>query len=106
MTTVMDGHIVVDEKGVARVQGSKIKVMNLVAEMRCNGLTAEQLHQGYPHLQLSHIYAALAYYLDHREQIDAQIEESSRSFDELRKNHKNPLTREELERRKAERGLQ
>src|SRR6478736_2945377 len=99
MTTVMDGHIVVDEKGIARIQGSKIKVMNLVAEMQCNGFTAEQLHQGYPHLQLSHIYAALAYYLDHREQIDAQIEESARLHDEERRNHKNALTREELERR-------
>lgn len=106
MTTVMDGHIVVDDKGVARIQGSKIKVMHLVAEMRCNGFTAEQLHQGYPHLQLSHIYAALAYYLDHREQIDAQIEETDRFVDELRKSHTNPLTREELERRKVERGIQ
>ena len=105
MTTVMDGHIVVDERGIARIQGSKIKVMNLVAEMRCNGFTAEDLHRGYPHLQLAHIYAALAYYLDHREQIDAQIEESLRLYGEERNKHKSPITREELERRAAEQGL-
>jgi uncharacterized protein (DUF433 family) len=104
MTTVMDGHIVVDDRGIARIEGSRIKVMHLVMAMQSECGTAEKLHEWYPHLKLSAIYAALAYYHDHREQIDTQIKASIEFADRMRREHPNKFTREELERRWAERG--
>src|SRR4051794_9574577 len=79
MTTVMDGHIVVDDHGVARIEGTRIKVMQLVMALRSECKSAEELHDWYPHLKQAAIYAALAYYHDHREKIDAQIQESTSS---------------------------
>ena len=76
MTIAMDGHIVVDDQGVARFAGSRTKVLHVILEQRANGWSAEQLQEQFPHLSLAAIYAALAYYQDHRAQVDAQIEES------------------------------
>lgn len=38
-----------------------------------DGQTAEQIHEAFPHLALDHIYAAIAYYLANREEIDADL---------------------------------
>jgi uncharacterized protein (DUF433 family) len=105
MTTVMDGHIVVDDRGVAKIEGSRIKVRHLVMAMQTNQLSVEQLHEGYAHLKLSAIHAALAYYYDHREQVDAEIRESAAFADRMRRANPNHVTREELERRTADRGV-
>jgi uncharacterized protein (DUF433 family) len=79
-------HIEVDEKGVARIKGSRIKVEFLAVERTRMGLTVEQIRENHPHLTLAQIYAALAYYYDHQAQIDAQIEEGNRFVEEMRAN--------------------
>jgi uncharacterized protein (DUF433 family) len=84
MTTALDGHIHVDDRQVARIGGSRIKVMHLVMEAMANGYTPQQLHEQHPHLKLAQIYAALTYYHDHKEQFDRQIEESTQRVDRLR----------------------
>jgi uncharacterized protein (DUF433 family) len=104
MTTVMGGHIVVDDQGIARIDRTRVKVMHLVMAMQSECASAEDLHKWYPHLKLAAIYAALAYYHDHREQVDAQIQASIEFADKMRREHPNLFTREELERRRAERG--
>jgi uncharacterized protein (DUF433 family) len=65
-------HIEVDDKGVARVKGSRSKV-RMIAEDTLNGLTPEKIHEYYPHLSLAQIHAALAYYYDHKDAFDAEI---------------------------------
>jgi Protein of unknown function (DUF433) len=42
--------------------------------VKAYGWTPEELLQSYPHLTLSKIYSALAYYLDNQQEIDADIE--------------------------------
>lgn len=94
-------HIEVNADGVARIAGSRIKVRNLVMERQANSLTVEQLHEWHPHLQLAAIYAAFAYYCDHKDQIDREIEQYDRDFEEGRLRQQNdPLVqklREALE---------
>jgi uncharacterized protein (DUF433 family) len=69
-------HIELNEKGVAKLVGHRIKVEHIVALKKYQGLTAEQIQsEAYPHLSLSQIYAALAYYYDHRDEIDRQMKE-------------------------------
>jgi uncharacterized protein (DUF433 family) len=82
-------HIELDDKGVARIAGSRIKVNHLVMEREAHGLTIEQLHEWHPHLPLAAIYAAFAYYCDHKNQIDAEIEEYDRLFEEGRRKQQN-----------------
>jgi uncharacterized protein (DUF433 family) len=84
MTTAMSGHIEVDDNNVARIAGSRIKVIHLVMERIANGWGADELHRNFPHLSLAQIHAALAYYYDHRAECDAQIEASAKYADEMR----------------------
>ena len=78
MTTALDGHIEVDEAGVARVAGTRLKVIHLVMDKMANVSTPEQMRQQFPHLTLSQIHAALTYYYDHKAELDAQIQQSAR----------------------------
>jgi hypothetical protein len=47
MTTTLSGHIEVDDNGVARITGSRIKVIHLVMEQRANGWSAEETQQNF-----------------------------------------------------------
>ena len=62
--------------GRARIAGHRIRVMDVVAQHQDWKLSAEQIHENYPSITLADIYAALAYYHDHREEIDADIADS------------------------------
>ena len=77
-------HIVLDEKGVARLAGTRIKVQHLIEARQAGIDTPEKLQEAHPHLSLGQIHAALAYYYDHQGLIDGQIAASSRVAEELR----------------------
>jgi uncharacterized protein (DUF433 family) len=101
MATVAIEHIEVDDSGTARVAGTRSRVINIVLDT-LNGLSPAQIHEAYPHLSLAQIHAALAYYYDHKVQIDAEIDRELGNVDSLRRNSTQP-SREELERRLRER---
>ena len=84
MTTTLSGHIEIDETGVARIAGSRIKVIHLVMEKRANGWSPEETQQNFPHLSLAAVYAAMTYYHDHLAECEAQIEASLRLAEEKR----------------------
>ena len=67
-------HIVIDEKGTPIVAGSNMKVIELVLEKLAYGWSPEELYFQHPHLTLGQIYSALAYYWDHQEELDKEIE--------------------------------
>jgi len=72
MAAVSIEYIEIDAQGNAKIIGSRTKVKQIVKD-QMNGLTPEEIHDAYPHLTLAVIHAALAYYYDHRTEIDAQI---------------------------------
>lgn len=77
MTTATINHIVIDDDdGVARIGGTRIKVMHLVIEKMANGWDPEQMQRQFAHLSLAQIHSAFAYYYDHQPEIDAQIRRS------------------------------
>jgi uncharacterized protein (DUF433 family) len=84
MANVSCEHIVLDENGVARIAGSRIKVNHLVLVKQADGLTPEEVQAEYPHLPLAAVYAAFAYYYDHQAEIDAEIERDSKRIEQLR----------------------
>lgn len=84
MQTATIDHIVVDDRGVARIDGSRIKVVHLVMDKLAHDWTPEQIREQYPRLSLGQVYAALAYYYDHQAEIDAQIAASAAFADEAR----------------------
>lgn len=59
--------------GKAAIEKARIRVNN-IASLRKQGRTPEQMLEVYPHLTLAQVYAALVYYYDHTDEIDAEIE--------------------------------
>lgn len=51
------------------------------------GYTAEEIGYEYPHLKLSHLYAALAYYLVNRDEVDREMGELQAEGERLMKEH-------------------
>lgn len=84
MTTAAINHIEIDDQGVARIAGSRIKVMHLVMEKMANGWGPEQLQEQFPHLSLAQIHAAFAYYYDHQDEVDAQIKRTGEEVERMR----------------------
>ena len=84
MTTLMSGHIVLDGKKVARIAGSRTRVIDVALDKTAYGLNVEQIHAQHPHLSLAQIHAALAYYYDHQAELDADIERGYKAAEKLR----------------------
>ena len=84
MSTVATAHIEIDENGVAWIDNTQVKVIEVVLDKLAHGSSPEEMHFQYPHLSLSQIYAALAYYHDHQTEIDAQIERGAREYERLK----------------------
>ncbi len=59
---------------MARISGTRIKVMQIVMDKRVHDWGPEEIHAQHPHLSLADVHAALAYYYDHQAELDAQIE--------------------------------
>lgn len=66
-------HIVVDENQVALIDGTTMKVTELVLAKQAYGWSPEELHFQFPYLTIGQIYSALAYYYDHQEPLDQEI---------------------------------
>jgi len=95
MPVVALDYIETDDRGVARLIGTRFKVRHIAADARA-GASAGQIHDSYPHLTLAQIHAALAYYYDHQLEIDAEIERGNQFADEMRAANPNRHTREQL----------
>ncbi len=70
--------------GKPRIAGHRITVQNIVIWHERLGLGADEIATEYG-LSLGDIYAALAYYFDHREEIDRAIREDEEFIAELRR---------------------
>jgi uncharacterized protein (DUF433 family) len=76
--------IILDDKKVPMIADSTMKVVELVMAQRAHGWSPEELHFQHPYLSMSQIHAALAYYWDHKSEIDTKIDESLRLADQAR----------------------
>lgn len=81
MTQVTESHIELDECGRPWIRGENTKVVEVVLDRVARGWNAEEIHRQHPHLPLAKIHAALAYYYDHRAELDAEIDRQVREFD-------------------------
>jgi uncharacterized protein (DUF433 family) len=86
--------------GKPRIAGSRIRVKDVVMWHVRQGMTPPEIVSKWPHLTLASIYAALAYYHDHREEINAEITADRAWYEEQRENQPSRL-KEALKARKA-----
>jgi uncharacterized protein (DUF433 family) len=68
--------------------GSGMTVHAVVIRYR-RGMSAEEIQDQFPHLDISLFYAALTYYFANRAQIDADLDADARLFDELEARYPN-----------------
>ena len=59
--------------GKPRINGTRIRVKDVVLWHERMGMSPEEIVSEWPHLTLGDVYAALAYYDDNRERLDAEM---------------------------------
>jgi uncharacterized protein (DUF433 family) len=98
MATVPYPHIEISSSGVARVSGTRTKVVEIALDRIAHHWDAEEIRRQHPHLTLSQIYAALAYYHDHLQDFDEEIRRQLRDVDQVASQQSGSVVREKLRR--------
>lgn len=78
-------HIVLIDKKVPVILGTNMKVIELILDKIAYGWSPEELHFQHPDLTLGQIHSALAYYWDHQEELDRDIEKRLESVAQLQR---------------------
>lgn len=68
-------HIRLDNEGIPHIVGTTMKVVELVMAQEAYGWSTEELYFQHPYLSMSQIHSVLAYYWEHKDELDADIEE-------------------------------
>jgi uncharacterized protein (DUF433 family) len=84
MPTAATAHIRLDSRGVAWIDETNTKVIEVALDQIAHGWSPEEIHFQHPHLSLGQIHAALGYYYDHKTEMDAEIQRSQARVAELR----------------------
>jgi uncharacterized protein (DUF433 family) len=72
-----------DDAGVLRVGGTRVRLETIINAFK-SGSTAEEILLKYPSLNLTDIYAVIAYYLWSREEVETYLEERRRLEEAVR----------------------
>jgi uncharacterized protein (DUF433 family) len=89
-------HVRVDEGGVAWIDDYDVKVIEVITDHIAYGYSPEEICLQYPHLSLAQVYGAFAYYHDHQEALDSEIERRYKEVEALREQASPSPTRAEL----------
>ena len=74
MQGTVTAHIRLDERGVAWIDDTNVKVIEVALDKVAHGWSPEEMRYQHPHLSLAQIHAALSYYYDHQAEMDKEIE--------------------------------
>jgi uncharacterized protein (DUF433 family) len=72
-----------DENGTIRVSGTRVTLDTVIARYH-QGDTPEAIHEGFDVLPITDIYAVIAYYLGHRDELDAYLKRRQNEADRIR----------------------
>src|SRR5436190_8217181 len=72
-----------DEHGVYRVGNSRVLLEVVIGDFQ-NGSSADEIVLNYSTLELPDVYAVIAYYLRHREEVDGYLKARRAEAEELR----------------------
>lgn len=75
-----------DTDGVVRVANTRITLDTLIAAFG-EGATPETIAQQYPSLSLADVYAVIGYYLNHRPEVHAYLQQRNQAAAEIRQDN-------------------
>jgi uncharacterized protein (DUF433 family) len=78
-------HIVLDERGVPHIADTTMKVVELITNHQAYGWSPDELAIQFPCLTRGQIHSALAYYWDHKAELDEDMARRLALVDELRR---------------------
>ena len=100
MTAAFTTQIEIDERGVAWVGGTQVKVTEIVLDKLAYGWSPEEIHFQHPHLSLAQIHGALTYYYENQPRLDREIRQTLDDAGKLADQASDPQFRRKLADRK------
>jgi uncharacterized protein (DUF433 family) len=94
MATVSKSHVEVDPQkcgGRPCVAGTRIRVQDIYVWHELQGQSPEEIVTDYQQLSLADVHAALAFYHDHRAEIEAEVAAERVEADQLKLSHPSKL---------------
>jgi uncharacterized protein (DUF433 family) len=79
----MSKNYVTQVEGAYRITGTRVSLDSVVYAFG-QGQTAESIAQSFPTLTLEQVYGAITFYLAHRSEIDAYLQQGEAEFTALR----------------------
>src|SRR5262245_46090262 len=86
-----------DEHGGIRVSGTRVTLDTILACYQ-QGDTPEDIHTGFPTVPLTDVYAVIAYYLAHRDEVDTYLKQRQEEGERIRREIEANYTPEQKER--------
>jgi uncharacterized protein (DUF433 family) len=75
VTATFATQIELDDRGMAWIAGTKVKVTEVVLDKIAYGSSPEEIHFQHPNLSLAQIHGALTYYYENQDKVDEQQED-------------------------------
>lgn len=69
------------------IAGTRVRVQDVFVWHELRGLTPDEIVSQFPHLTMAGVYAALAYYWDHRDEIDLQMRQETAYVERMKQKH-------------------
>jgi len=92
MPVEVTSHVRTDDDGIAWIDETRIKVIEVALDHIAYGWSAEEIHRQHPNLSLAQCHSALAYYYDNQAQFDKAIAESYARADKMaRQDDRSPV---------------
>ena len=73
------------------IAGTRIRVQDIYVWHELQGLSADEIVSRFPQITLASVYSALAYYWDHRDEIQRQMRDESAIVESLKERSLSPL---------------
>lgn len=94
--TTPSTHVRLDKGGVAWIDDTSVKVIEVIQDHLTYGYSPEEIHLQHPHLSLAQVHAAFAYYFDHQAGMDAELARRFRRVEALRRKSPDQPNRKQL----------
>ncbi len=96
MTALAYAHVELSSDGVPLIEGTTTKVIEVALDRLAHHWDADEIQRQHPHLSLAQIHGALAYYYDHEEELNRDIEQRLLTADSIRQRRLNPALQAKL----------